>query len=202
MSCPNLKEQWTEYAAGDLSGDERTALDAHAAGCEPCRRERDACLRLEGLLRGRLSMPRPGRSLSDQVVSRLRADRRPRLVRWAAAMAAASLLLSLTALRLAERAPTASPPSPVTLHVAPSTPLPPPSCFEQVLSPPGGRRSALGFRMTEWVRRPPAPADASRVCVAAEPAPSSRSVSAAILDSGSKSSDPDRASTLLVIALD
>src|SRR5215218_8106858 len=39
MQCEQLKERLADYWAGTLSEAERHAVEAHAAACEPCRRE-------------------------------------------------------------------------------------------------------------------------------------------------------------------
>ena len=97
--------EWQElaapYALGALAPEERSAFEAHLAGCEACRAEVRAFTEVAGLLAYGAPAVEPPAGLRDRVLAEARrvrpiaAPRRPATGAWLAA--AAGLLLALAA---------------------------------------------------------------------------------------------------------
>jgi anti-sigma factor RsiW len=96
------RDMWTtrlsEFADGELSGDERAALEAHLAGCDECRRTLGELTRVRDQAAG-LPERQPKRDLWPGIAARIGApagEVRPVRRRWAFTLpqlAAAALLL-------------------------------------------------------------------------------------------------------------
>ncbi len=96
MKCNEARERFQAYADGELAAPEREQVQAHALTCPSCRRELDAALRIENLLRNQPFVAAP-KDLGPAVIAKIKAGRAVILRRFilGAAAAAAGVLLAV-----------------------------------------------------------------------------------------------------------
>lgn len=198
MTCDSARNRWGEYAAGTLPETERAALDVHAASCATCRREREAYVRLETSLRAHFARPAPSGSLADAIVGQIREARRPRILRWSIAAAAAMVILSIAAYWMAE--PVGRPPEPVAAGLQSEAAVPAlhASCRELVL--PWSPTPSPDSRTAETVLPSVLPIPPRRMIVAGESPTSARVMFAAHRSAGPEGLS--EGTVLVVVAVD